>query len=287
MPPKKRSSQTRSTNPAKRPRLSRGTESREGSRQEDSSHQFPPDQLMTVNITALPASISSAVKQAVVEALAERSQPSSGHSLQAPIAEQSVADAVGASLASITQDSTVQGAFSPSRRSANSSAREPFAKELVSNLESLSSSVLSSRSCQSHRRAWTLFREFHTKFYKTATLHLPLSTSSLALFISFLDARKMAPTTILSYLSAIGFVHKMRGLHDPVKAFKIQKLLTSISRRRSSDVRLPISKPILHDLANSLEHTNSSAAQRILFSTMFLTVFYGFFRIGDLAAKSV
>ena len=103
MPPKKRSSQTRSTNPAKRPRLSRGTESREGSRQEDSSHQFPPDQLMTVNITALSASISSAVKQAVVEALAERSQPSSGHSLQDPIAEQSVADAVGASLASITQ----------------------------------------------------------------------------------------------------------------------------------------------------------------------------------------
>ena len=142
MPPKKRSSQTRSTNPAKRPRLSRGTESREGSRQEDSSQQFPPDLLMTVNITALSASISSAVKQAVVEALAERTQPSSGHSLQAPIAEQSVADAVGASLASITQDSTVQGAFSPSRRSANSSAREPFAEELVSNLVSLLSSVL-------------------------------------------------------------------------------------------------------------------------------------------------
>ena len=158
---------------------------------------------------------------------------------------------------------------------------------MVANLESLLSSVLSSRSCQLYRRAWTLFRDFHTKFYKTATLHLPLSTASLALFISFLDARKMAPTTILSYLSAIGFVHKMRGLHDPVKAFIIQKLLTSISRRRSCDVRLPISKPILHDLVNSLEHTNSSAAQRILFSTMFLTAFYGFFRIGELAAKSV
>ena len=58
---------------------------------------------MTVNITALSASISSAVKQAVVEALPERTQPSSGQSPPAPIAEQSVADAVGASLASITQ----------------------------------------------------------------------------------------------------------------------------------------------------------------------------------------
>ena len=58
---------------------------------------------MTVNITALSASISSAVKQAVVEALTERTQRSSGHSPQAPLAEQSVADAVGVSLASITQ----------------------------------------------------------------------------------------------------------------------------------------------------------------------------------------
>ena len=58
---------------------------------------------MTVNITALSASISSVVKQAVVEALAERTQPSSSQSPQAPIAEQSAEDDVGASLASITQ----------------------------------------------------------------------------------------------------------------------------------------------------------------------------------------
>ena len=66
----------------------------------------------------------------------------------------------------------------------------------------------------------------------------------------------------------------------------IQKLLTSLSRQKSCDVKLPISKPILHDLVSSLQHTNSSAAQRILFSAMFLTAFYGFFRIGELAARS-
>ena len=58
---------------------------------------------MTVNITALSAFISSAVKQAVVEALAEKKQPISSHLPQAAIAEQSVTDAVGTSLASITQ----------------------------------------------------------------------------------------------------------------------------------------------------------------------------------------
>ena len=105
MPPKKRSYQTRSTNPAKHPQLSHGTESRQGSRQEDSSQQLEPpqEQLMTVNMIALSATISSTVKQVAIEALEERTEPSSSHSPEAPIAEQSVAEAVGASLASITQ----------------------------------------------------------------------------------------------------------------------------------------------------------------------------------------
>ena len=66
MPPKKRSYQTRSAKPAKRPRLSHGTESRQGSRQENSSQQLEPTQehLMTVNMTALSATISSSVKEA-------------------------------------------------------------------------------------------------------------------------------------------------------------------------------------------------------------------------------
>ena len=59
--------------------------------------------LITVNITALLVTSSSVVKQAVVEALAERTKPGSSHSPQALIAEQSVAEAAGASLASITQ----------------------------------------------------------------------------------------------------------------------------------------------------------------------------------------
>ena len=134
-------------------------------------------------------------------------------------------------------DSTVQGTFTPSRRIANNSARDSFSEEMVANLESLLRSVLASGSGQSYRRAWTLFREFHEKFYKTKAFHLPLTTASLALFISFLDGRNLLPSTILTYLSAIGYVHKMKGLHDPTKAFLIQKLLTSLSRQKSCDVR--------------------------------------------------
>ena len=108
----------------------------------------------------------------------------------------------------------------------------------------------------------------------------------MALFISYLHARKLAPSTIKSYLSAIGYVHKMKGVRDPTKAFLIDKLLTAPGRQGSIDIRLPISKPVLHELVSSLQQTNSSAFQRTLFSAMFLMAFYGFVHIGELAAKS-
>jgi len=137
-----------------------------------------------------------------------------------------------------------------------------------------------------YQRAWTVFNEFFERLYRSSSPKLPLSADCLTLFISHLSARKLAPSTITSYLSAIGYVHKMRGLRDPTKSFLIHKLLTALGRRRAADIRLPISRAVLHELVRSLKYTNSSASQRTLYSAMFLTAFYGFFRIGELATKS-
>ena len=81
-------------------------------------------------------------------------------------------------------------------------------------------------------------------------------------------------------------MHKLKGLRDPTQAFLINKLLTALSRQGTCDIRLPISRPVLHELVGSLGHTTLSAFQRTLYSAMFLLAFYGFFRIGELAAKS-
>ena len=282
MPPKpKRTSQTRTRSSAKRARVTELIGTRPGPSAQQQAEASTEQPLMAVNMQALSASISNAVQLAVAEAMKAQWPAAPSQETQSS-SDQSVANIVNASLAEITQDSTVQGTFTPSRRIANNSALDSFAEELFANVESLLSSVLASGSGPSYRRAWTLFREFHEKFYQTEAFHF--TTASLALFISFLDGRNLSPSTILSYLSAIGYVHKMKGLHDPTKAFLIQKFLTSLSRQKSCDVRLPISKPILHDLVSSLQHTNSSAPQRILFSAMFLTAFYGFFRIGARSA---
>ena len=58
----------------------------------------------------------------------------------------------------------------------------------------------------------------------------------LALFISYLHARKLASSTIKSYLSAISYVQKLEGLRDPTQAFLV-KLLRTLSRQGSCDIR--------------------------------------------------
>ena len=52
------------------------------------------------------------------------------------------------------------------------------------------------------------------------------------------------------------------------------------------DVHLPITRPVLHRLVRSLEFTNSSSYQGVLYTAMFLTALYGFFRLGELASKN-
>ena len=108
----------------------------------------------------------------------------------------------------------------------------------------------------------------------------------IPLFISYLSFQKLASSTIKSYLSAISYVHKIKGLHDPTKSFLVEKLSTAFSRQQPLDIRLPITRPILHELLRSLSFSNSSASQRSLFSAMFLVAFYGLLRIGELATKS-
>lgn len=156
---------------------------------------------------------------------------------------------------------------------------------MVSTLRELLRSSLSNESRKLYTRAWNVFTDFHGRLY-SRHFKLPVSVASVALFISFLTAKGLAPATINSYLSAIAYVHKVQGLYDPTKAFLIQKLLVAVGRRSQADIRMPISRPLLHELTRALSHTTTSAYQRSLYQSMFMIAFYGFFRLGELTCKT-
>lgn len=147
-------------------------------------------------------------------------------------------------------------------------------------------SAITEGSRKTYQRAWTTYVDFSSEFCESRASLLPVSVNNLALFISYLSARKFASSTISTYVSALSYVHKLANFPDPTKHFFVQKILAAHSKLYSSpDVRLPITRGVLQRLVLALNHTNSSAYQRLLFQTMFLVAFYGFFRVGELTAK--
>ena len=134
------------------------------------------------------------------------------------------------------------------------------------NLKHLMHSAISPGSRKTYEQAWNHFLDFSFRYCGTAFPQLPLSVSDIALFVAYLSAKKSAAST---------------------KTFVVQKIMTAQSRLCSKlDIWLPITRSILNKLVLALGHTITSAYHIVLFQTMFLVAFYGFFRVGELTIKT-
>jgi membrane-bound ClpP family serine protease len=72
-----------------------------------------------------------------------------------------------------------------------------------------------------------------------------LSIFTLVFFLTYLFDKGYAPSTMITYNSAISYVHKLNGLIDPANSVFIQKMLQGAKKTRVKiDNRLPITKSI-------------------------------------------
>ena len=92
------------------------------------------------------------------------------------------------------------------------------------NLKRLIHSAISPGSRKTYEQAWNHFLDFSTRYCGTAFPQLPLSVSDIALFVAYLLAKKLAASTISTYISALSYVHKIGSFSDPTKAFVVQKI---------------------------------------------------------------
>ena len=137
-------------------------------------------------------------------------------------------------------------------------------------------------------RVWTVFREFYKSFVSPHSSSLPLTTTTIVLFVSYLHTWKLAPSPISSYLSAVSYVYKMKDLRDPTKSFLTHKLLTVVGRERSPNCRLPITKPLQTSFpicALTPAYPLFGRTAYLIYRCVLIT-FYRFFRIGELVSKS-
>ena len=147
---------------------------------------------------------------------------------------------------------------------------------------------VSSSTKQVYKRAWALCNECMTLlgFHKITLDSLPLKAYTILLLLSFLHWKGLAPSTITTYLSAIGYMHKALNVVNPTTNFLVQKVLSSINKiHGSSDSRLPITRFILHRVIDSVSIVVSNLYNSKLLKSMFLIAFYGLFRVGEITVQ--
>lgn len=107
-------------------------------------------------------------------------------------------------------------------------------------------------------------------------------------FLACLHEKSYAPSTLASYCSGIGFMHKINGFADPTDDFVIRKILEGCRRlNKRTDSRLPIRKHLLEQICNALPHACSNNYEAKLFTAAFKLAYYGMLRVGEFTFTSV
>lgn len=133
----------------------------------------------------------------------------------------------------------------------------------------------------SYRNSLRHYREFHSNYYPNKPL-FPVSISQLAQFITVSHLKGLKSTSITSMVSAISYIHNIKGYRNPTEAFLIKKLLRATKLTSHSDNRKPITIPILKALLEALTLVTTTSTVLLLFRAMFLVAFFGLFRIGEI-----
>ena len=115
----------------------------------------------------------------------------------------------------------------------------------------------------------------------------PSSPPTQALFIAYMFDHKYAPSTVNTYVSALGYCHKLAGFFDPTKIFFISQMLKGYGKIGSRlDSRLPITLPILHRIVTSAVQFSDSHYNICQFRAMCSLAFFAFLRVDEITASA-
>ena len=157
---------------------------------------------------------------------------------------------------------------------------------LVSGASALLAAALAPASAAQYQRSWSKFEQFARSVLNIAPF--PASPSSIALFIAHLASppQPSSTATIATYISALAYVHKLKGAPDPTNDFLIRKILKGASKStQASDLRVPVTPPMLLALIRAASNVANSPHESCLMQAMFSTMFHAFLRIGEVTTS--
>ena len=132
-------------------------------------------------------------------------------------------------------------------------------------LHTLLNAALSCGTKRAYCRAISSYANF-CRFNFPVVPVFPASACVLGAFIAHLPSQRYAPVILMTYVSAISYVHKLAGKVDPTQLFVIKKLLVgSKTLSGTPDTRLPIILSILRKMLDATQFIATSAYLRIFF----------------------
>jgi len=156
---------------------------------------------------------------------------------------------------------------------------------LVEKASGLLAASLAPATARQYKRGWSQFTSF-------AQLHhlceMPAAPATVALYIAHLVSPPTlaAPATVASTISALAYMHKIRGFEDPASSFFLRKIMRGVTNSRpSSDRRIPITLALLEDLLQAIPRVLQSPFQQALYASLFATMFGAFLRISEVTAS--
>jgi len=104
------------------------------------------------------------------------------------------------------------------------------------------------------------------------------------LFIMHLRDAGMQHSTITTYVSAIAFAHKVRGLEDPTSAMLFRKFMMGVKKVTPTLQQLqPITYVMLKELLGLLESLPLSRFTKILYAAVLSVMYHACLRISEVA----
>ena len=146
---------------------------------------------------------------------------------------------------------------------------------------------MSSATHRTYERAIKLYTTFLERLSQNTLKPFLVSSHHVMLFVAHCYYSNLAASTVLTYISASSYFHKIKGFPDPTQSFVIKKCLQGYQKERATnDHRKPIALNILCNLIASLKHTTSSEFLRVMLKAMYLLAFHAFLRIGEFTSNS-
>ena len=137
-----------------------------------------------------------------------------------------------------------------------------------------------------YKHAVTVFTAFSTTHFPASSV-FPASVGALAAFIAHLFSQNFAPATLMTYMSALSYVHTLADMADPTQHFVVKELLAGAQKLAAKpDTRLPITPTVLHQIVDATPFIVSSNYVRCMLQSMFLLCFHAFLRIGEITVHS-